>query len=185
MKLDLTTLSLPEPLTETRSFTDPKQPPDKPLVLTFCVTPDFSEILRSNEIANKYIRERTGPGKVPVNVGGRMVFPTTELCKIIAQIQVLEVPTMGEDGQQERYSFDEWVGISRLMPTAMGEVVIWMQEIRSRAHGTDEEVEVPNDYAADADTSSVPPQNTTLPATPTSSTTKYDLPITPTAQSGD
>jgi hypothetical protein len=168
-KLDIRTLPLPETVRETKTFTDPLQPGAE-LTLTLELTPDYSQVIRARAHADKRAKER-GEGAV-VPVAGRAIQPISELCRAIGLIESVECPADPKD----RYSFEEWVGISYLMPNAFADIVAWSNTLLDKAFSGQKDLmggpSIPNDSAAREGDTSEPPQNTALPLTPTKSRTK-------------
>lgn len=126
-KLNPFTMQRPKPVSETRTFTDPLQP-GADLTLTLMARADIGELLRVQALTDQYSKEYADAMSVPLQVGGQDIEITPGLCAVIATIQALEQPT---DGQ--RYSFEEWAALSVVMPTAMGEVIVWTRDLMREA----------------------------------------------------
>lgn len=168
-KIDVRTLPMPELVRETKTFTDTLQP-GASIELTLELSPDYSQVIRSRSYADRLANERGD--KVPVPVCGKAIQPMPELCRAIGLIQTLESPADPKD----RYSFDEWVNLSYLMPNAFADIVAWTDTLLEKAFSGKTDITgapaVPNDSAALVVDTSEQPQNTTPSRTRTASRTK-------------
>ena len=134
-------LNRPEPITETRAFTDARQP-KKRLTLTFRAEADHSLTLRVQRLATKYVadhmtgrlgRDKKTRTRVPLRpVGGRLVEPDEDLFWQIATFEALQVKTE----KTPTFNVFGWVALSVQMPTAFGEIAGWASEMVAKAAGT-------------------------------------------------
>ena len=147
--IDPFALTRPEPVTETRTFTDFRQP-GKKLTLTFRAEADYSVVLRVHRLAARYVGDfitgRAGKGnqrtRVPLRMVGNRAIDADE--DLFYQIACLETLQHGP----KRYDVFQWAALSVTMPTAFGEIVAWAGEMMEQsAAKPDGEAgaELPND----------------------------------------
>lgn len=179
-KISVFALPVPQKVRESKTFIDPLIP-SQSLMLTFEVDPDYATIVQSQTLGQKYARERSGPNSIPISVGegsSRVSFrPTAGICMKIGIIQTLESP----ETHEERYSFEEWVAISKVMPNAFADVITWCDQLIEKAFAGKQssnvgQVPVPNDLEASGETTSEPPLNTEQEIIPTISLDKTPSP---------
>lgn len=162
-KIDVNALPIPDTLRETHTFVD-QLCPSTPLVVTFEVEPDYALFLRAQALGQRYVTERL---RFPISVGKsrKAEKPTEGICRQIGIIQSLEA---GE--AEDRYAFEEWFALSKVLPNAFAAVVAKCDELIAKAFGqSNGDDVVPNDFAALGPLTSEPHSNTTAATTPTSS----------------
>ena len=147
-RIDLSQLTRPAVVTETREFRDERYP-DMPLVVTLKCAGEFGDLQKINALTEYYFAEHGGKMSIPIQLGGTDVpdIPITrELCLAVATIMSMQ---SGED----QYDFAEWVKISVAMAGAFGQVIKFTRDILAATaakpeRGPDGKVPVPNDSAA-------------------------------------
>jgi hypothetical protein len=150
-KLNPYTLSLSEPRSETKSFTDPAQPGTE-LTLTLAPPQDTTVFLAIDEQAEANAETYIGHPEKLVPYRGRLPRVTRELCRVIAILQVMEEPPGGEP----RYDFGSWAMLFVTMGSAMADVVAWATRLLQEG-----QTDSGNASAARGEGSSVPPKPTT------------------------
>ena len=109
---------------ETKTFEDPLQP-GQPITLTLRgLTPveQFAAFDLGQQLADTYAGDAPKI-KVPA-VGGKIPRVSSGLCFIIAQIIFAQC---GDD--DDKYSFEEFVGIAELFPNAFAQVQSWSESL--------------------------------------------------------
>jgi len=157
-KVDFSSMRRLHGVRETKTFTDPERPKD-PVTVTLESKPGTVTQLSIAAHAQQLQERFLDTASVGVFIGtpedrveARI---TAELCTVIATIQILDVTPVGD-----RYSFEDWVQMAELMPTAFADIVVWAQGLI----GQTERGEVPNASAAATGESSPPPAISTSEA---------------------
>lgn len=130
MKINPYNLTRPVPSTETKTFIDPLHP-DQPLELTL-KNLDSAETVYAMEVGEAQALQFMGseesglaPTRAPIFIDGRPVRISRSLCRNIAIIEAMQTL----EGDDQRYSFDQLLGISVTMPTAWRGVIAWSNAI--------------------------------------------------------
>jgi hypothetical protein len=154
---DPASLPRPEPVTGTRSFTDPAQP-GKQLTLTFRAERDQSRRLRVNRVWSKYLADyvtgrMSADGKtrvrVPLQLAGNPPRPIEADEDLFYEIATMESLQMPADGKKP-FDVNQWAALSVVMPTAYQAITAWASELLQGAVASpqDDENPYPNDSGA-------------------------------------
>lgn len=118
-------LRRPERRIETRTFTDPVQPGQEITLTLRALDPCERTFAheRADYYTELYVTGRDGqepnmypaPDGTPIKLSSRMCY---NIC-FVEQMQVAEDP-------QDRYTFDELLGISLTLPNAWDQIMIWV-----------------------------------------------------------
>lgn len=130
IKINPFNLSRPVETAETKSFVDPLHP-EAPLELTLR-TLDSAETCHAMEVGETEAVRFLGapevgviPERAPLFIDGKAIQISRMLCRNVAIIEAMQVAK----DENERYTFDQLLGITVTLPSAWREVVAWSNKI--------------------------------------------------------
>lgn len=154
-KVDLSSMRRLHGVRATKTFTDPSWPND-PVTVTLESKPGTATQLSIAAYSQQLQDRFLAPGAMGVFIGNPEdrveARITAEICQVIATVQIHDVTPAAE-----KYTFEEWVQMAELMPSAFSEIVMWAQSMI----GKTEQGEVPNASATATVESSQPQQTLT------------------------